>query len=92
MWGLGKLLGRGRVHLVYSGGVGGRSLFIVLMVISSNALSFTRGVTTCHILLAFKLAGPLATMEAITICYYSVGVVAGIMTALLTTPRIGTKS
>jgi len=43
-----------------------------------------------YILLTFKLAGPLATIEASAI-FYGAGVVAGVLTALLT-PRIGTKS
>jgi len=43
-----------------------------------------------YILLIFKLAGPLATIETSAIGY-SAGAIAGISTALLT-PRIGTKS
>jgi len=51
---------------------------------------YTFGFYIPYILLALKLAGPLATIEASAILY-SGGVIGGYLTAWLT-PRIGTKS
>jgi MFS family permease len=52
--------------------------------------TYTFGFYIPYILLALKLAGPLATIEASAILY-SGGVIGGYLTAWLT-PRIGTKS